>query len=356
MTTKNTGMKVYFWGILLVAFSLGAIVLWPVKDVILLTWVVVTLFRPMHQFFVRQLKLGKMFGTLLTVTVIILSVILPIFWVFNITVSQFQVFYADISKFLQGGSQSYDLTVVAIDKINSILERIPLLDYRMSVDNIKILVQQNITPIANATLSWSLDIGVALAQSLPMIIIFIFLLGYVFPEYDRLIGFVKSMSPLTEDLDDLYLSRFAGMIKGIAKGILVIAVIQGAIAALSLWVAGVPYPFFWMIVLFFSAIIPPGTMLITVPASIILLALGNVWQAVFVAIIQFGLTSNIDNVLRPMLVPKEVDVHPALMLLSAIGGIQVFGVWGFIYGPLVMVIMITTFEIYQKHYKFHDRE
>jgi predicted PurR-regulated permease PerM len=266
-------------------------------------------------------------------------------------VSQFQVFYRDINEFLQGGSSAYDMFVQLFDSINSVLARIPYFEYRLSVDNMKVIIQQNIAPVANFVLGYSVDIGVSFAKSIPLIIVFLYLLWYGFPEHDRFITFIKKVSPLSDKLDNLYLSRVTAMIVGIAKGTVVIAIIQGIIAGLSLLIGGVPYVFFWTMVMIFFSIIPLGAGLITIPAALVMLATGNVWQSIFIFFVQFVVTSNIDNVLKPMLIPKEAEVHPVLILLSIIGGIQVFGVWGFIYGPLVMVIFLTTVEVYQKYYK-----
>jgi predicted PurR-regulated permease PerM len=138
---------------------------------------------------------------------------------------------------------------------------------------------------------------------------------------------------------------------GIAKGTFTIALVQGTVAGLSFLITGIPYTFFWTVVMIFISIVPLGTSFITVPVAAIMLATGNVWQAVFLMVIQYGVTSNLDNILRPMLIPKEAEVHPALLLLSFIGGIQVFGTWGFIYGPLIMVFLLTTVEVYQRYYK-----
>jgi predicted PurR-regulated permease PerM len=156
---------------------------------------------------------------------------------------------------------------------------------------------------------------------------------------------------LPESLDDLYLGRVTAMIRGIAKGTFIIALIQGSIATISLWIAGVPYIFFWFLTTVIFSVLPLGASFVTVPAAAILFMIGNYWQAIFLLVVQFLFTSVIDNILRPYLVPKEVEIHPALLLLSFIGGIQVVGVWGFIYGPSIMVVMMTTFEVYQKHYK-----
>ncbi len=79
---------------------------------------------------------------------------------------------------------------------------------------------------------------------------------------------------------------------------------------------------------------------------------GNIGGGIIVFIIHMVVISNIDNVLRPKLVPKEAIIHPVLLLLSVLGGVQVFGFFGIIYGPIIMIIVLTTLEVYVKYFRF----
>ncbi|PJA13278.1 hypothetical protein COX64_03560 [Candidatus Dojkabacteria bacterium CG_4_10_14_0_2_um_filter_Dojkabacteria_WS6_41_15] len=343
--------KTYFYIFLAVVFLLGVVVLWPLRDTILLSMVIATLFKPFHDYLVKKAKFPKILATIVSVLAVLFTVLVPLSFFVNLSVSQFKVFYQDLNAFLQGGTGVYDVVVTSFDKINLLISRIPYVEFRLSVDSVRLLIEQNLNPIANFLLSKSFGVGASFAKSFPIVIVFVYLIWYCFLEYDRMILFAKRLSPLSEHLDNLYIERLTAMIKGIAKGTISIAVVQASIAALSLWIAGVPYVFFWFMVLVILSVLPLGAAFITVPAAAVLFMLGNYWQAIFLLIVQFLFTSTIDNILRPYLVPKEAEIHPALLLVSFIGGIQVFGAWGFLYGPLIMVVLMTTFEVYQKHYK-----
>lgn len=346
--------KTYFYAFLLVVLAMGLYVLWPMLDLLLLSWVITTLFKPIYDFLIAKLKFPKVLATLVSVLTVLFTVLVPLSIFINLSISQFQVFYKDINAFLQGGSSVYDVVVGVFEKLNRLFERIPYFDFRVSIENVRQLIQQNVAPFANYLLSSSVNVGVSFAQSFPMIIVFMYLLWYGFPEHDRILNFARRLSPLSESLDNLYIARINAMIRGIAKGTFTVALIQGGIAAISLWIAGVPYVFFWFLLLVIMSILPLGSSFITFPAAAILFLLGNYWQAIFVIVVQLLFTSTIDNIIRPYLVPKEAEIHPVLLLLSFIGGIQVFGVWGFIYGPIVMVVMMTTLEVYQKYYKARE--
>ncbi|MDX1521389.1 MAG: AI-2E family transporter, partial [Anaerolineae bacterium] len=90
---------------------------------------------------------------------------------------------------------------------------------------------------------------------------------------------------------------------------------------------------------------------IAIPIGVALLAFGQIWQGILVLVGSTLIVSNIDNLLRPRLVSKDANLSPALVLLSAFGGLSLFGFLGVIYGPVVMIFLITTVEIYLEHYQ-----
>lgn len=351
---EKTQNKGYFYVLLVLVLCMGLVVLWPMRDIILLAWVITTLFRPVYEFLLHKAKFPKIAATLTSVLAVLFTLLVPISVFINLSLAQFKIFYNDLNAFLQGGTSVYDVIVGIFDKINVLLTRIPYLDYKVSIEGVQTLIQQNLAPVANYLLNSSLDAGVSFAKSFPMIVVFMYLLWFGFPEYERIVHFLKRLSPLPEKLDDLYLNRVTAMIRGIARGTFMIAFIQGTIATFSLWIAGVPYIFFWFLTTIIFSVLPLGASFVTVPAAAILFMVGNYWQAVFILVVQFLFTSIVDNILRPYLIQKDVEIHPALLLLSFIGGIQVFGIWGFIYGPLIMVVLMTTLEVYQKHYKVKE--
>ena len=95
---------------------------------------------------------------------------------------------------------------------------------------------------------------------------------------------------------------------------------------------------------------------ITVPAGIVLIAFGSGWQGLLVIIGGLLVVSNIDTILRPLLVPKEANINSALVLIGALGGLHLFGFLGVIYGPVVMIFLVTTVEIYLEHYRYGETE
>ena len=99
------------------------------------------------------------------------------------------------------------------------------------------------------------------------------------------------------------------------------------------------------------AILPAmGTPLILIPAAIIMFAMGNFWQSM-VLFAGTGVISIVDNILRPMLVGRDTQMHPLIIFFSTLGGILIFGVSGFVIGPVIAALHLSVLSIYDYYYK-----
>jgi len=132
--------------------------------------------------------------------------------------------------------------------------------------------------------------------------------------------------------------------------IFVIAVVQGLLMGLFMWLADVPFTPLWTLIAVVAAMLPLGASLVALPVGIVLLIVGNYFGGVLVLAGYFLIVSNIDNLLRPRLVSKEAYLSFALVLLSALGGYELFGFFGVVYGPVLMILFLTVLEVYETYY------
>ncbi|MFH1235884.1 MAG: AI-2E family transporter, partial [Parcubacteria group bacterium] len=189
-------------------------------------------------------------------------------------------------------------------------------------------------------------------QSVTWIIIFLILLYTLFPIQNKLFNFFQNASPLSDRMDVVYATRVVEMSKSMIKGTLLVALVQGAVSGIFLAIAGVPYVLFWTMLMIFLGVIPMvGYGFVLIPIAVVMLLTGDIWQGVMLVVASVAIIGNIDNYLRPKLVSKQAELHPALVILGVIGGLQVFGLLGFIYGPVIMILLVTTFEMYQKYFR-----
>jgi len=153
--------------------------------------------------------------------------------------------------------------------------------------------------------------------------------------------------PLRPEEEESLLERFVSVTRATLKGSLLIGMIQGGLAGLAFWIAGVPGPAFWGTVMVVLSIIPAvGAGLVWVPAVLFLLVGGKVMAGLLLFAWCAAVVGTVDNFLRPRLIGRDAQMSDLLILLSTLGGILLFGVVGFIVGPIVAALFVTVWHIY----------
>ncbi len=159
-------------------------------------------------------------------------------------------------------------------------------------------------------------------------------------------------SPLEDRFDKQILNTLASTASSVVRGTLVISIIQGILAGIGFWIFGIPNPALWGLVLVLVALIPAvGAMIVIIPAVLYLFFNGNLLFALGLLLWGIFFVSMADNILRPILIEKTVNIHPFIIFLSVIGGIQFFGPMGFILGPIIISLLFTLFRIYPELFK-----
>ena len=162
-----------------------------------------------------------------------------------------------------------------------------------------------------------------------------------------LLAAVLSYLPLSETDKRRVLDRFVSVTRATMKGTILIGTIQGTLSGLAFWVVGLDGAIFWGTVMTLLSIIPGiGGALIWMPAVIGLVATGDIWQGLALAAFCSLVVGSVDNVLRPRLVGQDVKLHQLLIFFSTIGGLLLFGVMGFILGPILAALFVTAWEMF----------
>jgi predicted PurR-regulated permease PerM len=321
----------------------------PYLSTIIFSMVVVVMFHNLYFWILSRVKQREGLATFLTLFVIFLIVLVPLLLVINITISQALAFKNDLTNMAAGQNVSLGWL---IQEVNYWLAKIPYFEVQ-SLTEQKLLntARDIIQPLTAFLADRAVQLGSSSAEILTKFIIFITLVSSLFPGYRRLINLIKELSPLDDEVDEKYINRMVAMTRSMVKGVFVIAVAQGVTAGLFYWIAGVDYVFFWTLMAIFLSILPLGSHVISIPMGIILFMLGDFWQGIVLLLGAMLIVGNLDNILRPRLVSKDSEMSTALILLSAFGGLNLFGFLGVIYGPVIMIFLITTIEIYLERYQ-----
>jgi predicted PurR-regulated permease PerM len=163
----------------------------------------------------------------------------------------------------------------------------------------------------------------------------------------RMLQSMLSYLPLADEDKQRMLEKFSSVTRATLKGTVLIGIIQGGLAGLAFWVVGIEGTIFWTTLMIVLSIIPVlGAVLVWVPAAVLLIAQGAIWQGVGLALFCALVVSSVDNVMRPWLVGRDTKMHDLLILVSTLGGIALFGVSGFIVGPILAALFITVWEMF----------
>jgi len=347
----NLPNRTFFYILLLFAAYIGYLLMSPYLGTVVFAFVTVTVFRPIYDRLLVWVRGRKGVATAASIVTIFIAVLIPVGIIINVTVQQAFEFSHDVSSLVVNAAQN-GYAVQALNQINSIMAGIPFAQgYQLTDAKIIQAAQSVAQSIGTFLADAAISLGSASTEWIINVVLYITLLSTMFPGYPMMIQLLRKMSPLSEELDEKYISRITLMMKSMVKGVFIIAVAQGLALGLFLWVGGVAYTSFWTILAIFMSILPLGCGLIGVPIGIIQIALGNVWQGIVILVGYVLVVTNIDYLLRPRLVSKETQINRALVLLSVFGGLKLFGFLGVIYGPVIMVFLVTTVEIYLEYYR-----
>ncbi len=187
-----------------------------------------------------------------------------------------------------------------------------------------------------------------------MFFVTFYTLFYFIRDGEKLLHKLMHLCPLGDEQEKLLYNKFTSTARATIKGSLIVGLIQGALGGIMFALVGIKGAVIWGILMVLVASIPAlGSYFIWLPAAIVMLISGRTWAGIGMILFGSLVIGTIDNIIRPILVGKDSQMHPLLVLLSTLGGIVVFGVAGFIIGPVIASLMMAFWEMYDSHYKKH---
>lgn len=179
------------------------------------------------------------------------------------------------------------------------------------------------------------------------LVLFFFLLFFVLRDWDEFAAVTRRLTPIRARARDHLFGLVSTRTRSIALGTLLVSIAQGVAAGIGWWIFGFPSPIFWGFVMTIIAILPLGApFIVMVPAGLFALAQGEYFNGIGILVWAAAIVGLIDNFLRPFVVGRQSDVHPALILVGTIGGLAVFGVSGFLLGPLLLSLLEPALEVW----------
>lgn len=185
------------------------------------------------------------------------------------------------------------------------------------------------------------------ASAFLQVFVMLYTLFFLYIDGEKFITWLKRLLPLEDAQTDTLFHRFFVTSITSLKALGVIGVAQGVLGGLAMWVCGIPSPFFWTVLLIFSTVIPVvGAQIIMIPAGIFLIIFGKVGFGIGLLLWSWVVLANVDNLLRPYLVGRAVQLHELVVFLTTLGGIAAFGFWGFLIGPVIAALLSVLTDFY----------
>ena len=183
-------------------------------------------------------------------------------------------------------------------------------------------------------------------------VIMLYTLFFFVRDGDRFLRMAVKVLPLGLGREKFLYERFIVTARSTLKVTLIIGGIQGALGGIVFFATDVEGALIWGLLMILMAIVPVvGCSIIWAPAGILMLMTGHIWEGILILAVGFLVISTVDNLLRPILIGKDVEMHPLLIFLSTLGGIILFGFSGFVIGPVITSLLIALWEMYEEFYR-----
>jgi len=334
MTTYRSPQLIFFFILSIATALLCFLVFKPFIPTLAVAAIFAVVLLPLHE------RLATTFGNrrglaalVLTLVIVLFTVSLLSFLAANIY-QESKDFYLSVQS---GQATSFEETAGVIeDKINSFLPNFKI-DVRAITEKVFAWASNHLAPLASSTANIFFKILLATVT-----------MFFLLRDSTHLRKAIVTLSPLKDQHDDEILSRLSVTINSVVRGSLLIATIQGTLVGLGFFLFGVPEAFLWGTVAAVTALIPGvGTALVLTPGILFLFLTGHTGTALGLLVWSVIIVGMVDNFLAPYLYGRGSRVHPLLMLLSVIGGISVFGIAGFIFGPVLVSLAFTLADIYR---------
>ena len=349
MTTSSFFRNKGLWALLaLVTFGFAAILL-PFFGAIFWAVVFAILFNPLNRRLAAAFKGKATLAAIATLLICLFVVILPLIFIGISVITEGMAFYEMTKSGSFDFGRKFSEIIAAsptwvvdllgkygLSNLDGIQEKLS----SVAADIGKVVGAQAVK-ITQNTLSFLVNFG-----------IMIYMMFFMLRDGPVLIQYLVSGIPMDIKYKDELIEKFATVVKAPVKGNVVVAAVQGALGGLIFWFLDIQGAFFWGTAMAFLSLLPAvGAGLVWGPVAIYFFATGQQANGVILVAYAVCIIGLVDNLLRPILVGKDTKMPDYMVLISTLGGMSIFGLTGFVIGPLIAALFIAVWAICIEHIK-----
>jgi predicted PurR-regulated permease PerM len=329
--------------LVLVASALFVLIIWPFFGAVCWAVFIALVFWPMHQHLLRGSRQRPNMAAAASLTVVLIIVILPLAMLAASITQEASVM---VGRLRSGELQFSGFFQRMLDALpawaRGMLERFGMGDLQ--------LLQQKIMSMIGASgqvvTSRVVDIGQVTLDFVVAFFTMLYLLFFLFRDGERLAQSIARAIPLHPQHTRRLLTQFATVVRATVKGNIVVALVQGALGTVAFAVLGLPGAVLWGAVMALLSLLPAvGAVLVWGPVAAYYVLSGQPMQGIGLTVWGALVIGLVDNLLRPMLVGKDTRMPDYLVLIATLGGIVVFGLNGFVIGPVIAAVFLVSWEM-----------
>lgn len=316
---------------------------------LILSAIIVSIFTPVYYFLNRWLP--QSVASFICCGLICVIIFIPFVIIITILANQALTLYSSAmnSEFMMNLTAEVDGNWI-VTQVNYLLDKLNI-GYTISGDQIYQFIGRLGSRFGSFLYAQATNIT---SNFIRLVINFCFMIlisYYLFGNGRRVINFFVGLSPLPEGHEVAVLKRLKTTAGAIFFGSFISGVIQGTIGGITLWYFGFPAPFLWAVVMIILAFLPiVGIGLVFVPCIAITFVGGDYLHGIIMAVIYVASSSITEYIIIPRIQGKRSHMHTVFIFLSVLGGLQMFGIIGVLYGPLIITAFLALYEIFRANF------
>jgi len=332
--------------LLVLVTLLFLVLLKPFWGAIFWACIIGLLFYPLNRRFLRSWGERPNLAALAALVVCLVICIVPALFV--------------LGSFLQEGTglyqrlQSGDIDLGnRIERIREAFPAAQLLLERLNLDlnNVKEQLSGAALTATGYIAQNAVQFGQGILQYFVSLGLMLYMAFFMLRDGDKLVALLVRALPIGDEREQLLFDKFAEVTRATIKGNLVVAAVQGTLGGILFWALGIPGAFLWGVVMTLLSLVPvAGSGLILGPVAIYLFAIGEWVQGLILVGFGAGVIGLVDNILRPILVGRDTKLPDYIVLLSTLGGFVLFGMNGFVVGPLTAALFVAFWGIFMRDF------